>query len=135
MDLLYILYCLIFISILIAPSALIYWKYNDNGESLFGTSPDEALSNLLEEKQILLSNLGDLKAEDETGKLQIGEFQNLSLDLLESLADIDFQISQRLQNKTQTITVQTKIEFCPSCGTKVIANAKFCHSCGYKITV
>jgi|JI8StandDraft_1071087.scaffolds.fasta_scaffold44589_2 ribosomal protein L32 len=135
MDLLFILYCFLFILIIVAPSALIYWKYNENGESLFGASPDEELSNLQEEKQILLSNLGDLKAEEETGKLKNGEFQNLSLELLESLSDIDYQISQKQQKNAQTKVIQSNIEICPNCGTKFIAQAKFCHSCGYKITV
>lgn len=146
MDFLLIFYCLFFVFILIAPTGFVFLKYKDNESSLFGESPDEYTSNLKEERLILLSNLADLKAEEETGKLKHGEFQDLSKDILNSLTSIDTRLVQtnkvqtseipNNQNTSSTTKQNTKLEdfnFCPSCGSQLVNSAKFCHSCGYKL--
>lgn len=146
MDILLIFYCLLFLFILIAPTGFVFFKYKDKNTSLFGESPDEFTSNLKEERLILLSNLADLKAEEETGKLKQGEFQDLSKDILVSLSSIDDRLtkvreyplekSDPKEYQTSALENRGKVEFnfCPQCGSQLLPAAKFCHSCGYKLT-
>lgn len=162
MDFLLIIYLLLFISILLFPFAFMAWKYKDERTSPFGLGAREDVSNLKEEKEILLANLGDLKAEEETGKMKDGEFRNLSKDILLKLQEIDerlLEINKDLESgqdvSTRGDSIQsekklkthlasgtlvndkstktlTKISFCPQCGTQALSNAKFCHNCGVK---
>lgn len=146
MDILLIFYCLLFLFILIAPTGFVFYKFKDKNTSLFGDSPDEFTSNLKEERLILLSNLADLKAEEETGKLKQGEFQDLSKDILVSLSSIDDRLmkvrdypmeksdSKVYQGPSLESRGKVELNFCPQCGSQLIPAAKFCHSCGYKLT-
>lgn len=97
MDILFGFYILLFVCILAFPSVFMAMKYKKVGESPFGIAPREDLLNLREEREILLSNFFDLKAEEETGKMKEGEFRNLSQDLLLRLDDIDKKI-QSIEN-------------------------------------
>jgi hypothetical protein len=136
MDILLIIYSVIFVAILGFPSAFLFVRFKKN--SVFGEAVAEDYLNLLEEKQILLSNLGDLKAEDETGKLKTGEFRELSQGLLHDLDAIDSKISESkksiaMKEKTPSNVTPVVIQFCPKCGTKTLPEASFCHSCGAKL--
>ncbi len=120
-------YSILFLGILLFPFAFFVWKYREGKDSLFGAAEREDLLHLQEEKTVLLSNLADLKADEETGKLSGGEFQTLAASILLELDRIDQKIS-----KLQTQEIQENLRICPSCGTKRIENARFCHNCGYR---
>ncbi|MCC5813883.1 MAG: zinc ribbon domain-containing protein [Leptospira sp.] len=151
MDFLLIIYSILLILIILFPAIFLTYKYQsqDESSSPFGSGPREDISNLMEEKEILLSNLGDLKAEEETGKMKQGEFREYSKELLVALNDVDQKIltleksspsanSPLVQNEISSANKQTEnktqivVKFCPACGTKALENAKFCHNCGTK---
>lgn len=137
MDVLLIIYTVLFVAILGFPTVFLFIKFSKKN-SVFGEALEEDYLNLLEEKQILLSNLGDLKAEDETGKLKSGEFRELSQGLLQDLEAIDSKITESkksvpMKENSPAKTGSTVIQFCPKCGTKTLPEASFCHSCGGKL--
>ncbi|WCL50397.1 zinc ribbon domain-containing protein [Leptospira sp. GIMC2001] len=165
MDFLLYFYSFLFLLIIVTPSIFLVLRYKENSASPFGDTPNEFVLNLEGERQILISNLADLKAEQETGKMKEGEFREYSKEILSRLNDIDTNLSEsknqtaRIYNKSigdsknnptpisanqsnqETLTNYSQsnktsaINFCPSCGTKSIENALFCHNCGFKFPV
>lgn len=106
MDLLFILYSLIFLVILVSPFFL--------NQFLTSKSQNKEESN---ERKILLDNLRDLKAELDTGKINFNEFENLSSSIIEKLESLK-------EDKNS----------CKSCGYEIKnPNAKFCENCGAKL--
>jgi ribosomal protein S27AE len=111
MDILLLFYIIILISILLFP--FLYLKYSNSNQKFLS---EDVLS-----RKILMENLRDLKAEYDTGKLKLNEFEELSKKIVNELDELDKKLVQDKSN-------------CLNCGNSIILNSKFCHACGKKIT-
>jgi hypothetical protein len=122
MDLILILYSILFAGILVLPF-LFLWKYSQSGDqSPFGKSQPESILDLEESREILLSNLRDLKAEEETGKLKKNEFQELARELFDQLAEIDQSLERENRFRQEIMVPKTESEKLGSRASDTLAN-------------
>ncbi|MBE8400794.1 zinc ribbon domain-containing protein [Leptospira borgpetersenii] len=132
MDLLLIPFYIILLGIVVFPFLYIRFAIHTK------TSETESEKlELLNQREIILENLRDIKIEFDTGKLTEIEFQTISSGIVKDLEDFDEKIAQNTPKQLQTqIPPSTLPKYCHECGFKIeIYGAKFCPSCGTKLII
>lgn len=126
MDILLFFYGFILIGILIFPF-IVLSKKQVSGEANISRERLE----LETHRKMLLENLKDLKAEMDSGKISIAEFNDLSGDIVDSLKKIDIELEKsnliglnnsgisRICSNCQFISTNTEAQFCARCGKKL----------------
>jgi hypothetical protein len=114
MDILLILYSILFFLILVFP---FLWFH----KRVVQDSKKSQRGELKEKRSLLMENLKDLKTDMETGKLSREELEMASEDIVKSLEAVDQEL----------LGLQEIITHCKHCKKEInLDEAKFCAYCG-----
>jgi hypothetical protein len=93
---------------------------------------DSVLGRLLQRKQTILGNLGDLELEHSMGKMPVEDYESMR-DALELQAALVLEHIDLLQHTRASDNHGAAARFCIHCGESLPERARFCSACGGKV--